>query len=300
MHLVFFTQNKNLEQHFQNNFAPILKKEFFSDETSLKSFLKNLKVPTQVIIDKKTFKGSLQAFAKEMRFHHIIIFSQEYTFEDSLDMVRQGVLLINAQQLMAPQWWWNRTLMQITRKKIQQLNLPAVVLIPPTSVVNLYQMIYEHTDKLFFQDKDVSLLYLSSTQSLEANLATLKNFAIKHREMSTLTGIYCAQNFLYAPYERCYFLSQLRKLLPQATLFIETDGSQNMTEHTLDQAVALGFPGIYQLNQRKAEKKIYQEPTVLRDDHCFDHVAELLDLEYLRYTWQPETKNHQAFLTVRS
>lgn len=300
MHLVFFTKNEQLKEHFQNNFAPILKKEFFSDEALLKAFLKNLKVPTQVIVDKKTFSGSLQAFTNQLRFHHIIIFNDSYTFEESLSMVKQGLLIINAQQLMAPQWWWNRTLMQVTRRKIAQLPEQAVVLVPPTSVVNLYQMISENIGVLFFKNKEPKLIAISAQQSMADNIERLERFAVEHQHQESLRVVYCAHTHLLAPYQRRYFMEKATELLPKAVFFLETDGTQNITEQTLDLMTELHFPGVYQLNHRKAEKKVYQQPSILREQDCLQQLSELLDLEYMRYTWQPDKQNMNAFLSIKS
>lgn len=300
MHLVFFTKNEQLKEHFQKNFAPILKKEFFSDETTLKTFLKNLKVPTQVIVDKKTFSGSLQAFTNQLRFHHIILFNDSYTFEECLSMVKQGLLLINAQELMNSQWWWNRTLMQVTRKKISQLPEKAVVLVPPTSVVNLYQMIAENIGVLFFNNKQPRLLALSAQQPMADTLERLERFSIQREFQESVLVVYCAHTHLLAPYQRRYFLEKATKILPNAIFFLETDGTQNITEQTLDLMTELNFPGVYQLNHRKAEKKVYQQPSIFREEDFLQQLSELLDLEYMRYTWQPDKQNMDAFLRAKS
>lgn len=287
MHLVFFTKQDSVRNNFQKIFAPILKKEFHQDEQKLKSFLKNLKVPTQVIIDQQSFSQSLQQFVQQVRFHHIIIFSQNYTFDECLSMVRQGLLLMNFEQLMAPDWWWNRTLMQTTRKKIPQLAQPSLVLLPPTSVVNLYHLIYENLDQIFFTDENVQTLYLSAQDSVEDNISCLQRFKLESSpELQPV--VYCSGAAQWAPYERREFLSKVNDILPQASIFMETDGTQTLTEQALDHMVALKFPGVYRVNHRKIEKKIYQQPSLLQQDDWQKQVQELLELEYIRYTWQPE------------
>lgn len=295
MHLVFFTKKDSVRQSFQKIFAPILKKEFHNDEHKLKTFLKNLKVPTQVIIDQQSFSGSLPHFVSQVRFHHIIIYNDNYHFEDCLKMVRQGLLLMNLEQLMCPDWWWNRTLMQTTRKKTSQLTQPSLVLIPPTSVVNLYHLIYENIDSLFFEGKNARMLYLSSQDSLADNSASLQRFAqdIGPREQPV---VYCSGAGLWPPHQRRQFLQQAAQSLPQSCVFIETDGTQTLTEQALDQMVALQYPGIYRLNHRKVEKKIYQQPGLLQQHNWQTHAHDLLELEYIRYTWQPERQDRRSLL----
>jgi hypothetical protein len=296
MHLVFFTKNEALLAHFKKVFAPVLKKEFFSQENDLKIFLKTLKVPTQVIIDETSFQAQIPKFAKEFCFHHIIIFTPQYTFQESLQKVRQGLLLVNPEQLMAPHWWWNRSLIQTTRKKISNISTAGVLLNPPTSVVNLYQIIYQHIDKLLFKDKIVSVDYISAELPFVEVMHLVATINNRSPQQHIL---YCAHAHLWAPYQRRHFLSNVRRLLPDSLICLETDGTQNHSEQIFDDLQGPIAAPLYQIHYRKAEKKIYQDPGILRETNCLQIIADYLELEHIRYNWKPDPADLSAFLAVK-
>ena len=83
-----YTKNKELKSFYQELLPPSLSKEIFEDEISFGQFLKNLTIPTQVILDRDSFHGSITQFVSKNKFHHVICTTSQKDASFVMELIR--------------------------------------------------------------------------------------------------------------------------------------------------------------------------------------------------------------------
>jgi hypothetical protein len=117
MNLVLFTKNPALKDYLRHVLPASLSQVLFEKEAELSSFLADLKIPTQVILDKDTYKKEVRTLIRKFDQHHFICLTIDMNFDAVLHFIRFGAVLITWEQLNLIDWWWNRAQIKFQHKK---------------------------------------------------------------------------------------------------------------------------------------------------------------------------------------
>ena len=249
----------------------------FEQENALVDFLNNLKIPTQIILDLETFKGDLQTFLMKNDFHHTICFQKNYSYQQCMDTLRHGALLVNHQQLHSLQWWWNRTTIVSSKLKVDTL--------PQTGVIAVLSPTDRALEKSWGQ---VFNEYCAQSSQDCATLA-IKALLGKNNILANLKSSYPTLSTLVLTDLDKIFPRDLRALVAMlhqwstenvVRIVLDIQSSQVLFESLLDWSTTDCQQGIYRL-QLNRTKTIHKSSFV----GMASIFPQAMTLEYVRYTW---------------
>ena len=298
MNLVLYTKNEQLLSYFKKALPPSLNKEIFTEEGLLKDFLKKLTLPTQVILDKDTFSHSLKYFLQQNKLHHVICVSNLLSFNESLDLIHLGSILISWHELTHKDWWWNRSMIAFHKKKMNELSEQAIFFVPHTPILKIRHFFESSIWRLFFQTKP-RLLTLDATDHSSKNIDLLSIFletmqrssrqepmAIALKNFSTISPIHLNDLLRnYKNYENNFL---------QLKLFIYFDSLHSNFDRAFDHCSAHLLSKIFRLDCKKIERMSQQLLATAQTEDLYEHIKQLLIIEEVGLSWKSllSVKNH--------
>ena len=290
MNLVLYTKNPTLQQFFKKALPPMLSQELFTEEQQLKEFLRKLTIPTQVILDKETYKLSLKAFLQQHKFHHIVCVSQSMVFEEILELLHYGSVLIHWLDLTSKDWWWNRSLMSFHKKKLTECPNQAVIMIPHTPVLKVRHFLESAIWRLFYEQKPKTLtLDISEPQHKSNELMTIFFNTLKKNNCSEPVAVFLKNFSLTSPRALKQFLlnySHYEQSLDQLRLFIYFDNQHSNFERAFDHCSSELSSPLFRLDCRKVDRISQKLLTTAQTDDLYHHMAQSLIMESVELSWK--------------
>ncbi len=298
MNLVLFTKNKELKSFYQELLPPSLSKEIFEDETAFGQFLKNLTIPTQVILDKDSFNGNLIQFISKNKFHHVICTTSQQDATSAMDLIRVGSILIHPKDLISLDWWWNRSMVSFTKKKIVDISGRSVVFIPSTLSSKIKQFLEASLWKIFFNKKP-HLLTLDGADSQAKNTDLLEIFlkTMKKKSSEEMMAV-AIKNFtklsprsfrqllaIYRDYENSF---------ETIKLFIYFDSSYENFDRAFDNCSTYLSSQIYRLDLKKLERALQAYSDYQDQEVFYEKLSDQTLIEFVNLAWK--SKHHQSLL----
>jgi len=278
IHLVCYSQSATERERFKDVFPPALSTMIFEKENLLVEFLNHLKIPTQIILDLETFQGDLQTFLRKNDFHHTICFQTQSSYQQSMETLKYGALLVDSDQLHSLQWWWNRT--TIESSKVKGESLPQRGLIAGFSPLN--RTIEKSWGQAFTEychasSQDCAVRTVSSLLTHTPQI--LHHLQQSYPQLSTLVLTDLDKIF---PRDLRALIALLYQwsLKHSVRIVLDLQSSQVLFESILDWNTMDNQSGLYRLQCNR--NKMIHKSSFVGMTAIF---SQPMTLEYVRYTW---------------
>jgi hypothetical protein len=289
MNLVLYTKNEHLNDYFKKSLPPSLSKIFFNQEGPLRSYLKKLTVPTQVILDRDTYQEDLKNLFQKAQVHHVICVTTHVTFEHAIDFIRKGSILIAWSDLKYSDWWWNRSMIEFSKKRIHELKAQSIIFIPYTPVAKIRHFLESSVWRLFFEQKP-HLLILDGNDSFEKNnqlldvfMSTMKRnnsdipLAISLKNFHEISPLHFRQLLsIYKNHESSF--SFLR-------FFIYFDSSYSNFDRAFDNCINYVSSSLFRVDYKKLERMSDQLFETSQTEALYHHFNHHLVIESIELAW---------------